>query len=94
LFEELRLQDAHAEVHRLRAEQRRAEAKKLVARLEVEPKDEAVVALRSVVRAAAGPELKFRAGLEATAGKLSVVTTSEAGLSKKQSKVFDPGGGL
>jgi hypothetical protein len=32
------------------------------------PKDEAVVALRSLVRAAAGPELKFRAGVEAPVG--------------------------
>ena len=51
-------------------------------------KDEAVVALRSVVRAAAGPEL------EATVGELAAATTSGAGLAKKQSKVFDPGGGL
>ena len=52
------------------------------------PKDEAVVALRSLVRAVAGPEL------EATAGELAAATTSGAGLAKKQSKVFDPGGGL
>ena len=58
------------------------------------PKDEAVVALRSLVRAAAGPELKFRAGVEATVGELATATTSGAGLAKKQSKVFDPGGGL
>jgi hypothetical protein len=152
LSKELRLQDAHDEVHWLREEtpkklkgkkkkkapsrnlrdeqraaQRRAEAAKLVARLEAErvewareeedgdetkdwrgvaqddlvdsdeepcfedprqaawaglphgprkvPKDEAVLALQSLVRAAA----------EAT-------TTSGAGLAKKQPKVFDPGG--
>jgi hypothetical protein len=28
------------------------------------------------------------------AGGLATATTSEAGLAKKQSKVFDPGGGL
>jgi hypothetical protein len=58
------------------------------------PKDEAVMALRSLVRAAAGPELKFRAGVEATAGELAAATTSGASLAKKQSKVFDPGGEL
>ena len=58
------------------------------------PKDEAVLALRSLVRAAAGPELKFWAGVETTAGELAAATTSGAGLVKKQSKVFDPGGGL
>ena len=58
------------------------------------PKDKAVVALRSLVRAAAGPELKFRAGVETTAGELAAATTSGPGLAKKQSKVFDPGGGL
>jgi hypothetical protein len=58
------------------------------------PKDEVVVALRSLVRAAAGPELKFRAGVEATVGELAATTTSGAGLAKKQSKVFDPGGEL
>ena len=41
------------------------------------PKDEAVVALRSLVRAAAGPEL------EATARELAAATTSGAGLAKK-----------
>ena len=51
------------------------------------PKDEAVLALRSLVRAA-------RAGVETTAGELAAATTSWAGLAKKQSKVFDPGGGL
>jgi hypothetical protein len=175
LLEELRLQDAHDEVDRLRkeqetpkklkgkkkkkkktpsrslrdeqrAEQRRAEAEKLVARLEAErverageddeddektdwrevaqddldysdgepcfkdprqaawaglpqgrrevPKDEVVEALRSRVRAAAGPELKFRAGVETTAAELAAATPSRAGWAKKQSKVFDPGGGL
>ena len=58
------------------------------------PKDEAVVALRSLVRAAARPELKFRADVEATAGELAAATTSGAGLAKMQSKVFDPGGEL
>jgi hypothetical protein len=51
------------------------------------PKDEAVLALRSLVRVA-------RAGVETTAGELAAATTSWAGLAKKQSKVFDPGGGL
>ena len=58
------------------------------------PKDEAVEAMRSLVRAAARPEVKFRAGVETTAGELAAATTSGAGLAKKQSKVFDPGGGL
>ena len=44
--------------------------------------------------AAVGPELKFRAGVEATAGELAAATTSGAGLAKKQSKVFDTGGEL
>ena len=51
------------------------------------PKDEAVLALQSLVRAA-------RAGVETTAGELAAATTSGAGLAKKQSMVFDPGGGL
>jgi hypothetical protein len=54
-------------------------------------KDEAGTALRSLVRAAAGPELKFWAGVETTAGELAAVATSGAGLAKKQFKVFDPG---
>ena len=58
------------------------------------PKDAAVEALRSLVRAAVGPELKFRAGVETTVGQLAAATTSGVGLAKKQSKVFDPGGGL
>jgi hypothetical protein len=58
------------------------------------PKHEAVEALRSLVRAAAGPELKFRARVETTAGELAAATTSGAGLAKEQLKVFDPGGGL
>ena len=57
-------------------------------------KDEAGTALRSLVRAAAGPELKFWAGVETTARELAAVATSGAGLAKKQFKVFDPGGGL
>ena len=52
-----------------------------------------VEALRSLVQAAAGPELKFRAGAETTAGELAAATTSGAGLAKEQFKVFDPGGG-
>jgi hypothetical protein len=36
----------------------------------------------------------YGACLETTAGELAVATTSWAGLAKKQSKVFDPGGGL
>ena len=51
------------------------------------PKDEAVLALRSLVRAA-------RAGVETTAGELAAATTSWAGLAKKPSMVFDPRGGL
>jgi hypothetical protein len=39
-------------------------------------------------------ELKFRAGVETTVGELAAATTSGVGLAKKQSKVFDPGGGL
>ena len=58
------------------------------------PKHEAVEAMGSLVRAVAGPELKFRADVEATAGELEAATTSGAGLAKKQSKVFDPGGEL
>jgi hypothetical protein len=50
------------------------------------PKDEAVVAMRSLVRAATWPELTFRADVEATAGELAAATTSGAGLAKKQSK--------
>jgi hypothetical protein len=49
---------------------------------------EAVAALRSLVRAVAGPELEFRAGVEATAGELAAASTSGVGLAKKQSKVF------
>ena len=58
------------------------------------PKDEVVEAPRSLVRAAAGPELKFRAGVETTVGELAVATASGVGLAKEQSKVFGPGGGL
>ena len=58
------------------------------------PKDEAVEALWSLVQAAARPELKFWAGAETTAGELEAATTSGAGLAKKQSKIFDRGGGL
>jgi hypothetical protein len=59
------------------------------------PKHEAVEALRSLVRAAAGPELKFlfRTGAKTTKGELAAATTSGAGLAKEQFKVFDPGGG-
>jgi hypothetical protein len=58
------------------------------------PKHEVVEALRSLVRAATGLELKFRAGAETPAGELAAATTSEVGLAKEQSKVFDSGGGL
>ena len=168
LFEELRLQDAHDEVHRLReeqetlkklkgkkkkktpsrllrdeqrAEQRRAEAEKLVARLESEraeradeehertdwravaqddlvdsdgepcfedprraewtdlpqdpreaPEDKAVLALRSLVRAAAEPTAEATARV--LARELAAATTVGAGLAKSQSKVFDLGGGV
>jgi hypothetical protein len=51
------------------------------------PKDEVVLALRSLVRAA-------RAGVETTAGELAAATTSWAGLAKRQPKVFGLGGGL
>jgi hypothetical protein len=48
------------------------------------PTDEAVAAMRSLVRAAAGPELKLRAGVETTARELAAAaTTSGAGLAKK-----------
>ena len=57
------------------------------------PKHEAVEALRSLVRAVAGPELKFRVGVETTAGELAAATTSGVILAKEQFKVFDPGGG-
>ena len=43
-------------------------------------------ALRSLVRAVAGPELKFRAGVETTVGELVVATTSGVGLAKEQFK--------
>ena len=58
------------------------------------PKHEVVEALRSLMLAAAWPELKFRAGAETTAGELAAATTLGAGLAKEQFKVFDPGGGL
>jgi hypothetical protein len=37
-------------------------------------------ALRSLVRAAAGAEQKFRAGVETTVGELAAATTSGVGL--------------
>ena len=47
------------------------------------PTDEAVAAMRSLVRAAAGLELKLRAGVETTARELAAAaTTSGAGLAK------------
>jgi hypothetical protein len=56
------------------------------------PEDKAVLSLRSLVRAAA------EATAEATARELAresaAATTSGAGLAKKQSKVFDLGGGM
>jgi hypothetical protein len=55
---------------------------------------EAVAVLRSVVRAAAGPELECRAGVETRAGELAAAPSSGGGLAKKQFKVFVPGGGL
>ena len=59
------------------------------------PKHEVVEALRrSLVRAATGPELKFRAGAATTAGELAAATTLGAGSAKEQLKVFDPRGGL
>jgi hypothetical protein len=58
------------------------------------PKHEAVEAMGSLVRAAAGRELKFPARAETTVGELAAATTSGTGLAKEQFKVFDPGGGL
>jgi ribosomal protein S7 len=56
------------------------------------PEDKAVLALRSLVRAAA------EATAEATASELArelvAAATSGAGLAKKQSNVFDPRGGM
>jgi hypothetical protein len=54
------------------------------------PEDKAVLALRSLVRAVA--EATAKATARVLARELAAVTTSGAGLAKKQSKVFDPGG--
>ena len=56
------------------------------------PEDKAVLALRSLVRAAAEPTAEATARV--LARELAAATTSGAGLAKKQSKVFDPGGGM
>jgi hypothetical protein len=54
------------------------------------PEDKAVLALRSLVRAAA--EATEEATARVLARELAAATTSGAGLAKSQSKVFDPGG--
>ena len=56
------------------------------------PEDKAVLALRSLVRAAAEPTAE--AAARVLARELAAATTSGAGLAKSQSKVFDPGGGV
>jgi hypothetical protein len=56
------------------------------------PEDKAVLALRSLVRAAAEPTAEATARV--LARELAAATTSGAGLAKSQSKVFDPGGGV
>jgi hypothetical protein len=56
------------------------------------PEDKAVLALRSLVRAAA--EATVEATARVLARELAAATTSGAGLAKKQPKVFDPGGGM
>jgi hypothetical protein len=56
------------------------------------PEDKAMLALRSLVRAAA--ELTAEATARVLARKLAAATTSGAGLAQSQSKVFDPGGGV
>jgi hypothetical protein len=56
------------------------------------PEDKAVLALRSLVRAAAEPTAEATARV--LARELAAVTTSGAGFAKSQSKVFDPGGGV
>ena len=55
------------------------------------PKDEAVVALRSLARAAAGPELKFRAGVEKTAGELAAGNDLGGGLGEEAVQGLRPG---
>jgi hypothetical protein len=54
------------------------------------PEDKNGLALRSLVRAAA--EATSEATARVLARELAAATTSGAGLAKKQSKVFDPGG--
>jgi hypothetical protein len=56
------------------------------------PEDKVVLALRSLVRAAA--EATVEATARELARELAAVTTSGVGLAKKQSKVFVPGGGM
>ena len=56
------------------------------------PEDKAVLALRSLVRAAAEPTAEATARV--LARELAAATTSGAGLAKSQFKVFDPGGGV
>ena len=56
------------------------------------PEDKVVLALRSLVRAAAEPTAEATARL--LARELAAATTSGAGLAKSQFKVFDPGGGV
>ena len=56
------------------------------------PKDKAVLALRSLMRAGAEPTAEATARV--LARELAAATTSGAGLAKSQSKVFDPGGGV
>jgi hypothetical protein len=56
------------------------------------PDDKAVLALRSLVRAAA--EATAEATARELARELAASTTSGTGSAKKQSKAFDPGGGM
>jgi negative regulator of sigma E activity len=96
VFEELQLHGVHAEVHRLREEQetpKKLKGKKTKKTPSRTLRDEQRAQQRraeaeklEVVQAA---ELKFRAGVETTAGELAATTTSGAGLAKKQSTVFD-----
>ena len=56
------------------------------------PQDKVVLALRSLVRAAAEPTAEATARV--LARELAAATTVGAGLAKSQSKVFDLGGGV
>jgi len=58
------------------------------------PEDKAVLALRSLVRAAAEPTAEAAARVLARELAAATTSTSGAGLAKSQSKVFDPGGGV